>query len=714
MMSKISNAFKKFFPSVWDLLFSIILGLAISATIYLGLLQRHFFSYRYLLYAFLIFFGSSIITVWLNQRFLFPQFKKYSKEIRIFVIGISVLFTILLLLNTEVQPIYYLLPDSELEIRFHVPELPEGEEGVRLLWIETGQGYVHYTRMRIEGNWKRFYTNLVFSPNQDVRITWTGKVGDKPEIVFRQTDFDQPVEIIWNGKSQTFNLYKPKEPNIYIRTSVYVPWIFYIPFTISFLVSVGYLIFLLLNFAGSFKFSYEKSKPSRTWLLYMLPTLLFWGFSLLVFWPGIMSNDSMYQWEQGVTGDFSDWQSAFHALILAFLMRIWYSPAVISILQIVLLALVVAWGLGAMESHGIPRGILWAVSIIFALFPPNLMLTITLWKDTAYAIAFLWLSVILIQMALSNGDWIEKPLNWAALIISSLFISLFRQNGAAVSFVTLFLLPLIFRRYWKALVICFASTIFLFTLIKGPLYSAIIPNRTSTGQTNLIYLHHIAAHLDSGTPISEADREYLEQFMPLEDWDYWCCYVGTISYDREFDRSSFLDNTSKNMHLAFRLFMKNPWVDVKHMACAGELTWKFTNNQCYMKSTHGVNNWLPGKVDWIIPNDFGLEEQSLFPQMVDTFISFFRKFGFLDDMLVFYLRPAFWLYVGIFSVSIALIRRNEFRLLSLVLPILTQSLILLMVSFAPAYRYHYGTCLAGILLIGLAFLPVEKTDGTSI
>ena len=98
----------------------------------------------------------------------------------------------------------------------------------------------------------------------------------------------------------------------------------------------------------------------------------------------------------------------------------------------------------------------------------------------------------------------------------------------------------------------------------------------------------------------------------------------------------------------------------------------------------------------------------------EPFVGFFRKFGFLDDMLVFYLRPAFWLYVGIFSVSIAVIRRNEFRLLSLVLPILTQSLILLMVSFAPAYRYHYGICLAGILLIGLAFLPVEKTDGTSI
>ena len=35
MMSKISNAFKKIFPPVRDLLFSIILGLAISAAIYI-------------------------------------------------------------------------------------------------------------------------------------------------------------------------------------------------------------------------------------------------------------------------------------------------------------------------------------------------------------------------------------------------------------------------------------------------------------------------------------------------------------------------------------------------------------------------------------------------------------------------------------------------------------------------------------------------------
>ena len=36
---------------------------------------------------------------------------------------------------------------------------------------------------------------------------------------------------------------------------------------------------------------------------------------------------------------------------------------------------------------------------------------------------------------------------------------------------------------------------------------------------------------------------------------------------------------------------------------------------------------------------------------------------------------------------------------------LNQSAVLLLVSFAPAFRYYYGTCLAGIRLLRCVFIP---------
>jgi hypothetical protein len=39
-----------------------------------------------------------------------------------------------------------------------------------------------------------------------------------------------------------------------------------------------------------------------------------------------------------------------------------------------------------------------------------------------------------------------------------------------------------------------------------------------------------------------------------------------------------------------------------------------------------------------------------------------------------------------------------------------QAGILLLISFAPAYRYHYGTVLAGLFLLGLIFIPANQAD----
>lgn len=709
-MTSMTSFAKKIFPSKRDLAVSVVLGLAISITIYLGLLQRHFFSFRYLAYALLLLLVGTVFSAWINHQYLLIMFQKYPKLIKVFVLAVTLLLSLALLFNTRIQPLYYVLPDSQLEIRFSVPDLPENQEGVRLLWVETGQGYVHYTHMRIDGEWERVFGNTIFSPGQDVRLTWSGKVGRAAEIAFRHSEYDQPVEIIWNGESQIVNLNNPREPIIFIRSRFKIPLIYLLPYLISFVLSVGYGLFMLLVFLSIWKPKSRNPSNSNSWLLYMLPMLIVWGFSLMVFWPGIMSTDSLTQWGQGATGYYNDWQSAFHALLLAVMMNIWYSPAFVSIAQILLFSLVVAWGLRTFELRGVPKGILWGISILFAVFPSNVILSITLWKDIAYAIAFLWLTVIIANIALSQGDWAKKTINWISLGAAAFLVSVFRQNGVAVSALTLFMLPLIFRKHWKPLSASLVTAALLFALTKGPLYSAVKVDQSNTGQTNLIYLHHIAAHLDAGSKFESPDLDYLDSFMPLDEWEYWCCYVGTISFDGGFDRAAFLGSTMKNRNLALRLFVKKPLVDISHATCAGELSWKFENNQCYMKSAHGINTWHPGEVDWIGRNDYGLEDQSFLPDLVDPYVALFRNFGFLDDELVFYLRPAFWLYLAVFGVSAAAIRRNQLSLLAGLVPMLSQTTLLFLISFAPAYRYHYGTCLAGIYLLGMIFLPtVEKS-----
>jgi len=704
-MQNYLKIFKKIFPEKKSVYSALIFGFSISAAIYLGLLQRHFFSWRYLFYSILIFISGTLFAGWLIRFYIQPGYIKFPKKIRIFIFLASLLFSLILLFNTEIQPTYYLLPDSNLEMRFSIPELDPDQEGVRLLWVETGQGYVHYTNMEISGEWERVFGNTIFAPDQSIVLTWQGKAGAWAEIAFRHTDFDQQVDVIWNGKKESISLLNPKEPDIFIRNRFDVPLIYQIPFILAFIISVGFGLFSMLVLLGSLEPRNQPADKGWAWLRYMLPMLAVWGLTLLIFWPGIMSSDALSQWAQGYLRQFDDWHSAMHSILLSVLMRVWYSPAFISIIQILLLSFIVAWGLKTLGERGISKVVLWSISILFAIFPPNGIFVITLWKDIPYAITFLWFTIMMVNISLTRGKWAEHPLHWMILGLSAGLVAVFRQNGAGISLISLLPLPLIFKKYWKQLGYSLLLAIVLYAGIKGPLYTAVNINRGRSGQTNLIFLHHITAHLEAGTELFEEESQYLNSFMPLDDWEYWCCYVGTISYDNDFGRQDFLANTTKNRDLALKLFSRNPLVDISHTTCAGELSWKFENNQCYMKSTHGINSWSPGTVDWIGGNDYHLEDKSVFPGLVDKYVSWLRNFGFLDDELVPYLRPAFWLYLAIFAVTIFILRSGNFYMITSLLPILSQAMILLLVSYAPAYRYHYGTCLAGIFLLGLAFLP---------
>ena len=702
---------KQLFPTIWHFAVAAVVGVAISAAIYLGLLQRHFFSWRYLTYAVLILFAGTLIVAWLNRKFAIDCLKNYSKKMQAFAVIISVAASLMMMLQTEVQPLYYILPDTELSIQFSIPELPEGEEGVRLLWVKTGQGFVHYTRMTVAGQWERIFGNTIFPPNQDVSITWRGKVGQKAEIAFRHTEYDQPITVSWDGKTQTYNLNKPKEPDILIRSRFQTPIICLLPFTWSFLIAVGYAMFVLLLFLSKWEpFEHKRTLlGTRAWLLYMLPMLIAWGFVLAVFWPGVMSNDSLAQWYQGVNGQFNDWQSGFHALLLAGLMRVWYSPAIVAILQVLFFSLVVAWGLGTLQDHGAPRIALWGLSILFAILPTNGLLAVTIWKDVSYAIAFLWLTIIIIKNGLEKGEWVGRGINWISLGLAAFLVSIFRHNGVAVAAGSMLVLLIVYRKTWKPYLGAILVGVLLYVSVKGPLYSAAKMDRASTGQTNLIYLHHLAAHLYEGTLFKPEETAYLDNFMPVDNWDYWCCYVGTISYNGQFERQTFLANTAQNRNLALTLFTRDPLVDISHAFCAGEMAWKFENNECYMKSTHGISTWRPGKVVWIGKNDFNLVQKSFLPEIVDAFVLYLRNFGFLDDMLVFWLRPAFWLYIGVFCAAVLVMRRNDARYLLALLPSISQTVVLILVSFAPAFRYYYGTFLAGLFLLGLMFIP-GKSD----
>ena len=110
----------------------------------------------------------------------------------------------------------------------------------------------------------------------------------------------------------------------------------------------------------------ETAEKKWAWLKYSLPMIGVWSLFLLVFWPGIMTADSIDQWGQMIAGRFSDWHPAFHTFVIWLTTRIWFSPAALAILQICALSLAIAWSLSVLRRIGLPSTAAWVISCIFA------------------------------------------------------------------------------------------------------------------------------------------------------------------------------------------------------------------------------------------------------------------------------------------------------------------------------------------------------------
>jgi hypothetical protein len=145
--------------------------------------------------------------------------------------------------------------------------------------------------------------------------------------------------------------------------------------------------------------------------------------------------------EQMRIGNITDW----HPIIYTWLTNLsiqWFStPTALIIFQIIAMAIALGWGLGYLHDLGVPQSLLWLIVLLTSLLPSSNLMNIKLLYDVPYATFFLIISVLLLKIAVTEGNWLERKRNLASLVISSLFLILFRHNGIFVivgMFVVLF------------------------------------------------------------------------------------------------------------------------------------------------------------------------------------------------------------------------------------------------------------------------------------
>ena len=216
-------------------------------------------------------------------------------------------------------------------------------------------------------------------------------------------------------------------------------------------------------------------EPSRWgWLVPAGLCSAVWSLYLLSFWPGFMTVDSMDQWTQMVKGPLANHHPVYHTLTTGSSTRLWESPAAISLAQILALATAFAFALRELSRWGVPRWTQGLLTALFALSPVNGTLVISLWKDIAYAIMFVVLFTLLLQVARTRGETLRSTRFLVSMGAALTYTALVRHNGPLVVLALLgmlvFISPRQLRRRAGLLALGVVST---FVLMTGPLHRVI-------------------------------------------------------------------------------------------------------------------------------------------------------------------------------------------------------------------------------------------------
>jgi hypothetical protein len=481
------------------------------------------------------------------------------------------------------------------------------------------------------------------------------------------------------------------------------------PFTSTFVVKLAYrvstgialglvLFFISIWLAKLFPSKgkiLQKSSLVAPSLKYSIPIALVWGIYLLAFFPGMMSADSMVQWGQVLTGIFVDHHPAFHTFLIWLLTRIYPSPAIIAIAQIIALAFVAGLWFALFESLDIRRWVIWLIAFIFAIIPVNGTMVNTLWKDIPYSIAVLGLTLIILRIVYTKGTWIVSITAQIILGVTAALVMLFRHDGLILGIGIQLLLILAYPNKWKSWLVSGLVCAILYLGIRGPIYKWVGVEKSSNLEEASLSLYSIAAYAVQGS-----ETDLLVSSIELTSQNWSCNLWTKINPDR---LNTDLNHSISPIKIGANLIDRLPHVLSYYARCARSLEWVIWDPNGEVRNASHVEVLDD-------PNPYGIQPDSKIPAMREWISNWVIKTSHDTNLNWFLWRPALFLYLNLFLSAVLIIRNHNLRFGLLSAPILIQSITFSIILAEPNFRYHYAVYLVSLISIPLFFSPPMTDD----
>lgn len=670
----------------------------VALSIYLIYLQTYFFSWRSLVYLLLIWLFSFVGGYYIWHRFINRQFFNLKVVFRLLIIS-ACLVCGFLTIPSGYRVFYTLLPSHSMEV--HIQQEHPDEEIV-LEGFFNGIAYSSLDTIIHNEQWHR-EGNVLVAEGQDASLSWNGRTGESTYLIFRAVNGSRTYDLYWDGKREVIRTPEGQNEPVTLFKTFSIPW--YVKAISIFIFGLAHSSLFLtavLVLARIPTFCTANSKIRKyPWYLLAIPSIFVWGIYLLTFFPALMTLDSFYSWDQLYTGVYQDIHPVSYTLYLWILSRLWMSPAVVNVFQIVALSLTIAYGLGICIYRGLKPLFAWIIALIFAILPVNGLLINSIWKDIPYSISLFAVFIISINLVLTRGEWFRPWSNPILLGLLCAVASLMRHNGLVVTIVLFLILLILYRKYWKFILCSIFVFVAIWGFIKGPVYH-LLNVKTFAVSGDQVMIYHIGAHIQAGTTMEKNEIAFLDAIQPYPKWwQYNSCSINNILANGQFDFDYYDAHRREGWQLFFALLQRDPMVDIRHIFESGAYLVKLEKSGCSPKIAF-LRETAEGYI-WMSP-DNSLHENSQLPALIPQLYKIYEWESDVDLLNM----PSFYFYVTLVIILAFTVRTSNPHWLMIATVPLIQTAVMFVANVSNEFRFQFPLVLNSILCLVFLFWKPQQ------
>lgn len=440
-----------------------------------------------------------------------------------------------------------------------------------------------------------------------------------------------------------------------------------------------------------------------SFLVYALLILIAWIPYFLTYYPGILTSDSCTQVAQAIGNTaLNNHHPILHTGIISLFINLGRNVfgnintgvAFYSIFQMIAMASMFSIVLVYMNKKNVP----WTIRIIallyYMFYPVNALFSVIMWKDILFAGMIPIYIILTMELMSGTEEFLENIKKVALYILISILVMFLRNNGLYLVVLTLPLVLIFLRKYWKKMLAISCVIVLSYFIVKTVIFSSLQIKEGPVGEMLSVPLQQIARvkkyHKEE---LDEETTRRINQFFRCEDIEEKYNPVLSDPVKAELNQEYFDENKGEFISLWLHL-LKGYFKDYV---------------ESFLSNSYGY--YYPEARSWVAnrtmeENTMGLEQTPIIEGKLVSFVnSAIDGRSVPISSMCFSIGMAFWMIVLSLGYEIL---KKEYKSIPRYWILFILWLTIVASPVFCEYRYAYGMFTSLPLLIGFNFIKKEK------